>query len=492
MSAVNKSVLVLLLTSLAGCGQSLVEFANLVPTVASTDPANTSTGVGASRTVNATFSEPMDPATLGASSFTLMQGATPISGTVTYASMTATFTPAAALSSNVFTATISKSARSAASATSLAADYTWTFTTGGAPAVTSTDPGDGSTGVATDKQLSANFSRAMDPSTIGATTFTLKQGTTPIAGAVSYTGTTARFVPTSILANNLTYDATITTGAKDVAGFAIAADYKWSFTTGPLPAITFINPSDGATGVCPNVVVQATFSHPMDTNTVVAANFTLAGPTASANGTVSYDAASRTASFTPAPNLATGTSYVATVTTGMKDSSGNPLAQNKVWRFTTGTTLCQPPVNLRSLSTFVAVAGAGLTNSNTGGVTVLGGDVGLYPTATCTSDGAACNPPGNAPKITGTLYAADPGGVAAAAKADLLQAYNDAAGRPQGIIVTDLSGLTLTPGVYSSPASTMMIGVNGTLVLDAQGNSNALCASASITLLANTITLPAP
>jgi hypothetical protein len=309
----------------------------------------------------------------------------------------------------------------------------------------------------------------------------------------------------------------------------------------------------------PNVVVQATFSHSMDTNTVVAANFTLAGPTASVSGAVSYDAASRTASFTPSPNLATGTSYVATVTTGMKDSGGNPLAQNKVWRFTTGTTLCQPPVNLRSLSTFVAVAGAGLTNSNSGGVTVLGGDVGLYPTATCTSDGAACNPPGNAPKITGTLYAADPGGVAAAAKADLLQAYNDAAGRPQGIVVADLSGLTLTPGVYSSPASTMMIGVNGTLVLDAQGNSNAvwifqvgsaltvnhgakvylvngakagnvywaigssstldysvsfkgsvlaqtantvgtgstvegrlLCTSASITLLANTITLPAP
>ncbi len=140
--------------------------------------ANTSTGVGASRTVNATFSEPMDPATLGASSFTLMQGATLIPGTVTYASMTATFTPAAALSSNIFTATISKGARSAASATSLAADYTWTFTTGGAPAVTSTDPGNGATGVVIDKQVSANFSRAMDPSTIGATTFTLKQGTT--------------------------------------------------------------------------------------------------------------------------------------------------------------------------------------------------------------------------------------------------------------------------------------------------------------------------
>jgi hypothetical protein len=130
------------------------------------------------------------------------------------------------------------------------------------------------------------------------------------------------------------------------------------------------------------------------------------------------------------------------------------------------------PINLRSLATFVAVAGAGLTNSNSAGVTVLGGDVGLSPTATCLSDGLPCNPPAGAPTITGTLYAADPGGIAAQAKADLVLAYVEATGKPPGTLEADLSGLILVPGTYTS-ASTMMIAVNGTLTLDGGGDSNA-------------------
>ena len=134
MRALNKSLLVLLFTSLAGCGQQLVEFGNNPgassgPTVTSTDPLDTATDVGVSRTVNATFSEQMDPATITAGTFTLKQGTTIISGTVKYAGMTATFTPAADLSSNVFTATVSTGAKSAATGLSLAANYNWSFRT---------------------------------------------------------------------------------------------------------------------------------------------------------------------------------------------------------------------------------------------------------------------------------------------------------------------------------------------------------------------------
>lgn len=38
----------------------------------------------------------------------------------------------------------------------------------------------------------------------------------------------------------------------------------------------------------------------------------------------------------PSVNLAKGTRYTATVTTGAKDVPGNALAQKKVWQFTTG------------------------------------------------------------------------------------------------------------------------------------------------------------
>ncbi len=160
------------------------------------------------------------------------------------------------------------------------------------------------------------------------------------------------------------------------------------------------------------------------------------------------------------------------MTTGARDLAGNSLAANKVWTFTTGTaTVGQAPVNLRSLSTFAAVAGAGLTNSNSGGQTTLNRDVGLSPTATCLGDGSPCS--ALDPKINGTLYANDPAGIAAKAKADLVSAYNDAAGRPPGTVENDLSGMKLPPGVYTS-GSTMSIAVSGVLTLDAQGDANAV------------------
>ncbi len=49
---------------------------------------------------------------------------------------------------------------------------------------------------------------------------------------------------------------------------------------------------------------------------------------------VSYDAALKRASLNPDADLAPGGSYVATVTTGARDVSGNPLAERKNFRFT--------------------------------------------------------------------------------------------------------------------------------------------------------------
>jgi hypothetical protein len=57
------------------------------------------------------------------------------------------------------------------------------------------------------------------------------QGETPVSGAITNTGTTFRFTPTAPLTAGLLYTATITTGATDVAGNALAANTVWSFTT---------------------------------------------------------------------------------------------------------------------------------------------------------------------------------------------------------------------------------------------------------------------
>ena len=52
-------------------------------------------------------------------------------------------------------------------------------------------------------------------------------------------------------------------------------------------------------------------------------------------GTLAYSAATRTATFTPASPLANNTVYTATITSGVTDRSGNPLAADRIWSFST-------------------------------------------------------------------------------------------------------------------------------------------------------------
>jgi len=99
------------------------------------------------------------------------------------------------------------------------------------PMVVSTSPANGAAHVSIEKILTATFSQAMDPTTINVATFTLEQGTTPILGVVSVVGAIATFIPTSDLALDTSYTATITIGAKDLAGISLASPYTWSFTT---------------------------------------------------------------------------------------------------------------------------------------------------------------------------------------------------------------------------------------------------------------------
>jgi hypothetical protein len=206
------------------------------PTVTLTNPADAATDVPVNTAVSATFSEPMLPATITTATFTLEDGGTPITGTVVYVGLTATFTPSSPLLPNtVYTATITTGAQDLAG-NALALDYVWTFTTGTttdttAPTVTLTNPADAATEVILSKKVSATFSKSMKPATINTATFTLKDGATPVTGTVVYVGLTATFTPSSPLFADTVYTATITTGAKDLAGNALANNYSWTFTT---------------------------------------------------------------------------------------------------------------------------------------------------------------------------------------------------------------------------------------------------------------------
>jgi len=65
--------------------------------------------------------------------------------------------------------------------------------------VISTDPGDMDSNVSLNQIVTATFSVPMDQVTLisPSTTFTIKQGVTPVSGLVTYSGTTASFTPNS-------------------------------------------------------------------------------------------------------------------------------------------------------------------------------------------------------------------------------------------------------------------------------------------------------
>ncbi len=234
-----------------------------------------------------------------------------------------------------------------------------------------TTPIDSAVDVVLDTLIKATFSEAVDPLSVTTLSFTLEDALGLVPGTVTTVGSTVTFVPGSGLDADTLYTATITTDVTDLSGNALIADYVWSFTTGDIvgllaPSVTMTSPSDLAMNVPTGSSVSATFSEDMDPLTLSTATFTLMGPgNTSVLGIVQYDALSRVATFEPSVELEPETSYVATITMGAEDLTGTSLLTDYTWDFSTGLLASVGPqgLDLGSLETFVAVAGAGLTNS---------------------------------------------------------------------------------------------------------------------------------
>jgi hypothetical protein len=491
------------------------------PTVISTVPVNGATSVPINQALSATFSVAMTPATINATTFTLSgPGGVAVTGAVTFvaAGSVATFTPAASLaSSTAYTATITTGAEDL-EGTALAGNYVWTFTTAAAPILTpptviSTIPLSVAMGVPLNQIVSATFSMAMNPATISSATFKLTgPGATAVSGLVAYAavGNTLTFIPTANLAPSTLFTATITTGAQNLAGTALASNYVWTFTTGTAvvvipPELVSTVPANAAPNVPLNQAVSATFTEAMNPLTITTATFQVTGPGGTAiAGTVSYDAIDFIATFTPTALLTANSNYIATVTPGATDLTGNPLGTTGApnpWHFTTGAAVVPPPVVLGpTITLFGAFGGpAGITNQGIN--TVVNGDIGTTAASTLITGFydksiaavAGVYPcsytitPLNVGLVNGTIDTAAPPPtvacpsegtaptmvIATEALAEAQTAYNTLKNLPPGNILptNELGNLTLAPGTYTS-ASFYDISA-GPLTLDAQGNPNA-------------------
>jgi hypothetical protein len=429
------------------------------PNVISTNPINLSADVALNNPITATFSEAMDSITMTTATFTLMQGSSFASGTVSYNGITAVFSPLSSLAPNTaYVATITTGAKNH-SGNSLDQNYVWNFTTGSngfviPPAVSSTNPLNNASLVPLDQKIEANFNKIMNNSSFTTSTFILMQGSVFIPGSVNCSGTKATYTPTNNLTLNATYTATITTGAKDLTGNAIASNYVWSFSTG-------------------------------NTYNVALASNPAMGGTISGGGTFNSGSS---VTINAIPNL--GYSFTSWTENGISVSANAnyqfSLSSNRTFEANFASTI-PIVVILGTASTFGGFGGsAGLTNQ--GIFTVINGDIGTTAASTLvtgfhdTGGDVFTETPLNIGQVNGTINCAPPAPGNAAKYAKALQALADAtiafnylAGLPVGPDprAGELGALVLAPGTYTAAAGTFKIS-SGDLTLDAQNNPDAI------------------
>jgi hypothetical protein len=474
------------------------------------------------------------------------------------------------------------------------------------PIVVSTIPLHAATGVPLNQIISATFSEPMNASTITTAQFTLMQGTTFVSGTVTYSGLVATFTPSSNLAPNTTYVATITTGAKDLEGASLVNNYVWSFTTGatfvtytvslssnpaaggttsgggtfnsgssvtvtatPNSGYTFINWTENGVEVSTSASYQfiingnrtlvANFSSPSITYTVLLSSVPPEGGTTSGGGTYT-SGTSVTVIATPNSGytfinwtengivVSTNASYqfilvndrtlvanfeiggiTYTVTLSSNPPEGGTTSGGGTYSAGTSVIVTATPnsgytftnwtedgyevstdlsyifiinsdrilvanfapegviIDLGSAAPFGGFGGsAGMTNQ--GLLTVVNGDIGTTAASTLVtgfrdSEGNEFTiTPLNNGYVSGLVYCAPPPpgtpekfAIAQQALLDAETAYNFLAGLPGGPDpgAGELGGLVLAPGTYTSAAGSFGI-TSGDLTLDAQGNPNAV------------------
>lgn len=293
-------------------------------------------------------------------------------------------------------------------------------------------------------------------------------------------------------------DVSIVVGAP--TGSIIPGAVCSAATSPTIPTVTASNPINGSQTVSIGTgtkVITATFDLAMDPATINSATpgalstFTIKDMTVGTGsivaGTVAMGVLNKTATFTTSAPLLANTTYTAIITTAATSSIATgsvPIACSYAWSFKTAAAVVPLALNLGAAETYGIAARAGMTST---GVTVVNGNVALYPTGTCSdATGAPANclvesKPASAIGLTVNGLIRFPtdsdAGATALAVANALNAawtegFNKVDTFATGFLVGQLAGKTLLPGVYNE--ANLGLAANGVVTFDAQNDANAI------------------
>ncbi len=223
------------------------------------------------------------------------------------------------------------------------------------PTVISTSPADGDSNVALDAVIGVVFSEEMDQATLANDGFYITGGFT---GTIDFRGDTALFTPAEPLDSAAKYYAVVHLEVTDTAGNRMKDNYGWLFytigysdtltppdTTYPPdtipPSVIAVNPANHAWNVSAGTQITVIFSEKMWPGTITHSSFIVRDGFDSPI-TGSIECANDSAVFIPQMPLSEGQQFTVTLTTSIKDASGNRLASPYSWIFYTAPSVLLP------------------------------------------------------------------------------------------------------------------------------------------------------
>jgi methionine-rich copper-binding protein CopC len=312
----------------------------IAPTVLSVTPADNATGIGPNNPVMVTFSKSMNQGTLtnnvaiykGSTLYTSSYSVSNDNTTIIFSSGNLPFT-------TTFTVVVNPDVTDLAG-NALGTEFTSTFTTGPAPAITQPQvtamrPASGATGVSAGNPITFFLSAPLNPATVTASTLIVTQNGLPVTGSINIAADNqdVTFTPATSFAGGAIINVFFTNGVHDPYGNPLV-NFQSAFTVAPdlmsaAPTILSYQVHFCSNCLDPNGSLEMLFSKPMNIATLTSANLYLS---TSSSGTPLIPAnvtlldGGRLVRLKPVSTLAASTYYYVFAKTAIQDTTGLSFA----------------------------------------------------------------------------------------------------------------------------------------------------------------------